>query len=1287
MAKLNIHKLINIYILAFCFSVSNIFGGTDLQSNSIIEWKGLQEYTIENEKIQYLDFKGSLFTDTLPYIPYHFERIKMDVPHVSYEISLADKEIEEVTPLEKDFLKRVNFKTSNFTINTKSTTERGVRFLETHLIPIRYNANQDTYEKLVSFSIKKSYVYDAKYSTKSAQKYAEQSVLASGNWYKLCIEETGVYKLDYSYLEELGINPDEVKKEDISLFGNGTGMLPEANDAPRHDDLKENAIYVSGNPGNNFSKSDYILFYGKSPHQWSFNESKGFYEHEVHLYSGQNCYFLSTNVGEGKRIVNRDGLNNSPDSIITTFVDYSYHQNDQYNLIESGKTWYGELFNITLSRDFHFSFNDLVKDSQGFLHTHLAAHSSNTSSFSIEVGNTQSQVNIPKVPSSTSTGYKARYVEEDIYFSQAGSNIPITISYNRTATGGKGWLNYIALNVERKLHFRKPQLLFRATGLQEMIAEYRLSNIDDNITVWDVSDRFNIKSQLGNKEEDKFTFKVQGKEKMSFVAFDGSNYLEPSLKGKIPNQNLHGNKVHDMVIVTPPKFLNEAERLGSFRSKNDGLSVLVVTTEEVYNEFSSGVPDISAIRNFMKMFYDRADNSDQMPKYLLLFGNGTYDNKDILGYGGNLIPTFQTKESLNYSSSWISDDFFGLLADGEGENATGNLDIGIGRLPARTLNDASIIADKIIRYDKRIEGWDYIGYNYDFAGMVSNYGDWRNKVALIADDGDNNVHLNDAEYLYDIMINDFPVYNTEKIYLDSYDKVVMASGERYPEVNKVINNLVNRGALLINYIGHGGYNGLAHERVLTFDDIQTWNNYYNLPVFMTATCQFSTFDRPDPSSLSAGVRIFLKPDGGAAALFTTTRLAWAGSNKRLNNNFMSNAFKPMDNGKYPRLGDMIRKAKVESGSGNNIMNFVLLGDPSMQLAFPEHKVKTTFVQDTMKAFDKVNIKGKVVNNQGNLISDYNGVVYPTVYDKKKRFTTLGNSSDSNPAEFEMRNNTLYKGKVTVENGIFEFDFIVPKDIGYKFGEGKISYYTDDDGNTDGHGYYDQFHVGGTADNYEPDYEGPQIELYLNDTTFISGETVNSNPILIAHLFDESGINTTGELGHDIVAILNDNRTNQHVLNDFYESSLDTYKSGKVVYPLSGLEEGEHTLKLRVWDTHNNPSVSSIKFIVAGSSEFAIENLVNYPNPFSYNTTFKFTHNNFDDYKMDVKIEIFNISGQKVSNINETINITGFDSFRIDWDGTNDSGSMLEQGFYLYKVTVSTPDGKTASESSKLVIIK
>ncbi len=1250
-----------------------------------LEWQGVKSYAFnENEKIRYISFRGSVYNDDFTGIEAYHHKLPIELPHFKPKINLIPLETIDVSEDVNAFLSDNNFEKKDFFERTKVGSSRKDYFLEYFLTPIRYNVEKGTFEKLVSFKLAYEYHFDEGLKYGTIHEYADNSVLSGGDWYKLCLEETGIYKLDYNHLVELGINPEQVQKSSIAIYGNGGAMLPESNSEPRPDDLIENAVYISGGSGN-FGQNDYILFYGQSPHQWSFNSDDELFYHQVHLYSDETCYFLTTTASNGKRIGTRQSLNESPSHNISSFQDYTYHQRDLHNLIESGRIWFGEVFDVTLSREFNFSLPNLIQTESAYINVNVAARSGVQSSFSVKSGNYETSISIPSInPSATGSAYYARNKSKIMEITPGlSNNINVELVYNRTVSGSRGWLNYIAINATRELQFTSPQMAFRNVHNigSNNISEYTISNANNQLVIWDITDQYNIVNQSYNLSGNNATFTVDTDELKEFIAFDGSSYMSPSLRGQIENQNLHAISDVDMIIVCHEKFYDEAIRLAEFRLENDGIVSRVVTTQQVYNEFSSGIQDISAIRNFMKMFYDRAVGNNY-PKYLLLFGNGTYDNKDILGYGGNYIPTFQTKESLHTGGSWITDDYFGILGDHEGEGAQGWLDVGIGRFPVRSADQAEATVNKIIRYDKRIDGWEPGSDDLDWVGKVSNYADWRNMITLIADDQDNNIHFNDSETLSQILESDFPVYNVEKIYLDAYEQITMAGGSRYPEVNKAINSRVNQGALLINYIGHGGRLGLAHERVVTFDDINTWNNYYNMPVFLTATCEFSAFDIASPGDLSAGVRIFLRNNGGAIALFTSTRLAWSGSNLVLNERFFNNAFKPMENGEMPRLGDLIRLSKTDN---DRVKNFVLLGDPSMRMAYPEFNVVTESVPDTIRAFEKVEISGYITDNNGNPVNNYNGVIYPKVFDKKKEFTTLGNDPDSSPATFAMQNSLIYRGKASVNNGHFSFSFIVPKDINYLYGKGKLSYYADN-GLVDASGFYNEFTIGGTAENYTPDYTGPEIRLFINDTTFVSGDETHENPLLIGFLYDESGINLTGNIGHDLVAFLNVDRANSYVLNNYYEADLDTYKSGKFAYPFNNIPVGRHTISVRAWDTFNNYSEESIDFIVTDAPEMALYDIINYPNPFTSNTFFKFRHN-IQSEELKVTINIYNIKGQLVKKFEREILSFYDESPPIEWDGRDMNGRPINSGMYVYRINVETQDGITISGSSTMVVVR
>ena len=1257
-----------------------------------LSWQAPERITpAQDYHIDLMKFSGAVYGDSLEHIPMFTYRVKNTVPHFKSVFSLGNEVFVPVSMEEQRILEEAGFVDTEIILYQGQNLVRKEAYSVVSFFPIRRKPSSGAYEKLVSFELLEETVYDATITYEPIQEYVSNSVLSSGSWYKICVDETGIYQLTHADLNDLGVKTGGLQKNNIRVFGHRGGMLPEDSSAPRIDDLEEVPLLVSGSQSGSFNQNDFVLFYGESPNQWIFDPSTKVFNHQLHLYATETCYFLTTDNGPGKRITAQENLSVTPSHTVTTFQDYAFHDRELQNLIGSGRIWFGEVFDATLNREFVFSFPDLVLNEPARLKSYVAARSTENSTFSVTAGNGQMVQSVNRIFISNHNGPHANISVDSLWFNPTEPNqVKVGLTYNRQVAGSRGWLNYLALNVTRQLRFNGPQMAFRNVHVngEGNIAQYNLGNATSQLRVWDVTDPFAVREQQTSISGNVLLFRQTSDMMREFVVFDGSSYKRPRKAGQVEHQNLHAMQTSDMIIVVPDFMKAEAQRLADFRSQHDGLSVSLVTTAQVYNEFSSGAPDIAAIRNFMKMFYDRADTEAQVPRYLLLFGNGTIDNRDLLGFGGNPIPTFQSLNSLQPDRSYMTDDFFGLLDDGEGQDANGNLDIGIGRLPVRTLEEAMSVVDKIIRYDQRIPGLNPLEENMQNIGVISNYADWRNLVVLIADDQDNNTHIKDSETLAGIMDSQFPRFNVDKIYLDAYQQITLAGGARYPDVNQAINDRVNQGALLINYIGHGGIMGLAHERIVTFDDIATWNNFYNMPVFMTATCEFSSFDHPNPDDVTAGVRIFMKPDGGAAALFTTTRLAWSGPNLTLNRNFMNVAFERDEQGQYYRLGDLIRLSKVNS-TGQlehwRIRNFVLLGDPSMQMAYPQYQVITENVTDTIRAFQEVTISGFIADEAGNPVPGYKGVVFPSVYDKKMNYTTLGQDADSQPLDFTLRNSLLYKGKASVTDGRFSFSFIVPRDIAYNFGQGKITYYLDN-GVSDGNGYFDDFIIGGSLANYDPDNEGPEIMLYLNDTSFVSGETTNPNPVLLGLLFDESGINITGRIGHDIVAILDNETSHPLVLNNFFEADLDDFQRGQVVYPFFGLSEGRHTLSLRAWDIHNNPSTATIEFIVSRTAALALENLMNYPNPFQNITHFKFTHNQpFSE--LDVKIEIFDLSGRLMQTLETTVNSPGYQSPPIPWDGKDSEGKTIGNGIYLYRLILQSPDGNVSTLTQKLVVLR
>jgi len=662
---------------------------------------------------------------------------------------------------------------------------------------------------------------------------------------------------------------------------------------------------------------------------------------------------------------------------------------------------------------------------------------------------------------------------------------------------------------------------------------------------------------------------------------------------------------------------------------------------------------------------------------LLLFGDASYDYKDVLPDNTNFVPCWEHTKSLNIISSIASDDYFGYMDDNEGGiNDNNRVDVGIGRFVVGNLEEATMAVNKSIDY---------------CTNTTQNMGSWRNNITFIADDEDSNHHMHDAETLSGIIDDDFKVYNIDKIYLDAYPQVSTPSGQRAPEVNKAISSKIDKGTLIFNYSGHGGELGLAHERILEIPDINSWTNYNRMPIFITATCEFSRYD--DPKRVSAGELVYLNPNGGAIALFTTARATFASSNLALNLAiYQDNLFEKID-GEYPRFGDVIRKSK-KLGNDND-MKFVLLGDPAVRLAYPEHTAVTTKINsniviedeyDTINALSKVVVEGIITDADGNKLSTYDGLLFPTVYDKKVEIETLGTDAGSYPEKFYFWKSILFNGKADINNGDFMFEFVAPRDIAYNYGPGRISYYLNNE-EIDGNGYYSNIIIGGYDDNAATDDQGPVISLFMNDTDFNSGEITDENPVLLAYVEDESGINTTGNgIGHDILAIIDGDAVQTYNLNDYYEAEVNRYNSGEINYPFFNLDEGEHTLSLRVWDIYNNSTTAYLDFLVVTSEDLIISNLFNYPNPASDQTSFVFEHNQ-SNKNIEVEIQIYNTNGGLVKTLNAVVKSENYKSEPIVWNINSEPGGMLGQGFYVYRLVATSESGVSKSETSKLVYVK
>lgn len=1254
-------------------------------SRTII-WTGVKKTTInETDSVSYITFKDAVYKNNLPY---YFDK-EPAIDNNSYTVILKDQKFIECSSEEIELLGSENLK-NDILVTATVLLEKKKPFLCYSFLPFRKNTSSGKTEKLISFT--PEIINKPTVSVKKTSKvYAPNSVLASGNWYKFAVPDNGVYMLTFTDLANMGMDMASLDPQNIRIYGNGGGMLPEDNFKARYDDLVENAIYVyDGGTSGVFDNSDYILFYGSSPVKWALSAKDDKFHHQQNYYTDATYYFLTADLGTGKRISQQTSSTDAANKFITKFDDYLYHERDSVNLIQSGKEWYGENMDILTSYSFDFSFPDIDLTSKVQVDYDIAGRYTSTNYYAVNVNGHPRTLLIGGV--SGQYTYAASS-SDSMGFTPTGQNINVTIA--KTTAGAIGWVNFIEVNAVSNLTLSSSQLLFRSiesVGVGN-ISEFTVSNTGANGRIWDVTNPMNVKEQSFTASGNDAVFRLATDTLKEFIVFNGSSYKSIIPVGKIENQNLHALEPVDFIIVTYPDFVSEANRIAAIHATNDGLSSVVVTPAQIYNEFSSGAQDISAIRDFVKMFYDKAATDDEMPKYLLLFGDASFDYKNRVNDNTNLIPTYESPDALDKSSSYATDDFYGFLDDAEGVYTNSLLDIGIGRFPVNTLEQAQIMVDKVNHYLTPNNP------NVASAGC-SNYssngsGDWRNIVCFISDDDDLGENfLPSSDQLATYIDTTYNNYNIDKIYCDAYVQVTGAGGQRYPDVNDAINKRVEKGALIMNYIGHGGEVGWALERILQISDIQSWTNASNLPLFLTATCEFSRYD--DPGRTSAGELVLLQPDGGGIALLTTARVAWTGSNDELNRRFFQNAFKKI-NGSYPTMGDLTLLSKNGPNNVNiQLRYFVFLGDPALKLSYPENTVVTTEINghtagsviDTLKAFNKVTISGILQDPAGQKLSGFNGVLYPTVYDKKSVTTTLGNDPASGIINFLIQKSILYKGKVSVVNGDFSFTFIVPKDIAYNYGIGRISYYAAD-GITDANGYYENetFIIGGSDTNALTDNTGPEIDLYLNDSTFVYGGITDEKPLLLAYVLDSNGINTVGNgIGHDVVAVLDANTNKSIVLNDYYEADLNSYQKGSIRYPFTKLTDGRHTLSLKVWDIYNNSSEAFTEFIVAQSAELALSHVLNYPNPFTTQTEFFFEHNQ-PCCTLDAQIQIFTITGKLIKTIDKTVETMGYRAEPIEWDGLDDFGDRIAKGVYIYKLKIKNADGSSAQKTEKLVILR
>ncbi len=1128
--------------------------------------------------------------------------------------------------------------------------------IELQIIPLK-RVNGKTF-RLKSFELKRFPVLLK--SSSIDRNWKANSVLNTGKWVKISTPGTGIYKIPYSKLSEWGFtNPSQV-----GVFGSGATILSENPGNIAYDDLVQCAVWSNKNAG-----EDCLFFYAPGNIHWT-PSAEGYFQHKSNDYAKAGYFFLGDAGGAQKNVEMQDELNSDATFTISGFDEFALHEDELNNILPlgSGKQWFGEKFIKGTSRNYSLAVKNIDQSGPASLRVNAVARSFVSTSLSFSAGGiTVGSVDFSKINTNDTYGVYADQKDKRFGIDASDGILELSCVYNASNSNAELWLDYIELNYRRKLQLESEVVFFRdwkSVGPGNVV-EFSIANANSNARVFDVSDVNNVKEVPASLEGSNLKIKCPADDLREYALFqtDGS-FPEPAFVAELENQNLHALNTPEFLIISHPGFMSAAEDLAEFHRSFDGMTVEVVSVDEVYNEFSSGSKSATGIRNFIKMLYDRGNTL----KYVLLFGNGSYDNKGIKPDTRNFIPTFQSDESLYPINSFVTDDYFVML-DADESVYNGAIDLGIGRIPAKTPYEAQLVVDKVKRY-------------YEPEAL----GDWRNIICFIGDDGDSGLHMRQSEDIADLVNANHGEFISDKIYFDAFVRQVTPAGNRYPDVNAAINRRVKDGVLILNYTGHANERFLAHEHVLDVSDINSWSNTNQLPIFVTATCEFSRFDADDTS---AGEYVLLNPNGGGIGLFSTTRVVYASANFRLSKSFYNFIFEQNSEGEHYRMGDVMRLAKTNIGSSANKRNFTLLADPALKLSYPKYRVVTRTINqqdataeaDTIGTLQSISISGHIADYFGNKKEDFNGEIIPTVYDKAIEMKTLGNGGER-PIEFTVQENIIYKGRVSVKNGDFTFSFVVPKDISYKLGEGKIIYYANN-GKDDAHGAFTNFYIGGSGSDIT-DNKGPEIQLYLDSPEFESGDKTGRNPVLLANLSDENGINTVGTgIGHDITAVLDNNHSNVFVLNNYYQAEKDDYTKGMVQFPLRGLSTGMHSLKIKAWDVANNSSEAEIEFEVSG--DFVIDKISNYPNPVSDYTYFVIKHNQSDG-KLDVIFDIFDQNGRRIDQFQTQLGSNGGLTNPIRWD-LNESQIAATPGVYIYRVIVQNSDGVITSKSGKMLVVR
>jgi len=1121
--------------------------------------------------------------------------------------------------------------------------------------------------------------------TGMAQDNAYHSVLREGTWTRLSVTQQGVYKLDYTTLQAMGVDMSALNPNQIRVFGNPSGALPEKNGTARYDDLSEMAIYVSGANDGIFDEDDFVLFYGQEPTRWKLNGDN--YERDRNYYSDTTYYYLCVDSGiDGLRVEEKASLPfEDATTIVTEFPDFQWHEEELMSPYNIGRNWFGEMLSSP-DPELHldFVFPNLVTDrALSFNAVVMGRNKSTAMHYSLRINDNLLVNNA--VIDKPGENYYGILASSGGQFFLDSDTARLTLSINPEETKSTLYFDYIEIYAWRQLKCTGNMFPFRfkPSQLSAEKSAIWVQNVSDQQWLWDVSNPLVPVQQLGRLSANNFVFAIDEKVEKNYFMFDPSKALTVVSWMSIANQDLHAIGDADMLIITDRRLWQQAQELADFHAEKDNMLSVVVDVKEIYNEFSTGAPDPTGIRDFIRMVYHRSAGH---LKYITLFGRASFDSRDLYGYDLNLVPCYEMKEKPNHDISFCTDDYYALMDDAEGEGCTGHVDLGVGRIPAATPEEAEVALRKIKHY-------------YD---LSTTFGEWKTNHLFVSDDEDSNFIDNNEEYER-IMDTIEAAMNRNKIYCGVYQKVSTTSGYRFPQVTEDMLRAFDDGLLTMTYTGHGGVIALAEERIFSTTEIASLTNYDRMPFVFTATCEFSKYD--NPLLVSAGEQLFMQPNGGAIAMMTTCRPTYGIHNVRLGKCLTQVLYKRDAEGRPLRFGDIARITKANNLNFSNNsslpsslslnIRMVFFGDPALRLAIPEEKVETLKINDkevsndeiVLHAMSMVNVEGEIMTCNGQPDTLFNGELWVRLFDKKVTMKVTYSDKESDGTKIvKCHKDVIYKGKFSVKNGRFTITFQVPKDINLDYGEPRFSYYAYDSiRGIDAMGCFDDLTLGGNDPTIVSDNEGPQIRFYWNDPSFTNGDVVESNGILYADLYDAQGIyHYDFSLGRNIMLNSNASSYDNLWLNDRYEPTIDDFCRGRVVLPVSDLTPGSYRFNLKVWDMQDNPSEADLWLVVGEEADIFLAQVRNYPNPFSEETYFTLAHFG-DDGEFDLCIEIFDVMGRRVNRIAKRVSATGGVIEPVRWDGHDQYGNSLRNGIYTYRLTLTDNSGKSRSVSQRMVL--